>query len=258
VERSLSGVQLTQRRILILEAFLAASLVLCWRLVSPFGLSAIDWQSFLLATTPLAIAAMAQTFPLIAGGQGLSAGSNLVLVAAIVATWPTASQGDAAVAILVGIAVGLSVGIANGLLVGFFGMRSTVVTVAVGAVSMASALQRTGAAHASSAKLLQDMLLGPQVNGISIWPVCLIIGVCLVGDSILNTPFGRSLRLAGVGAYSSPRPWPLFWAYVFAGVGASSGGVFLAAELAPSMLRWERRCFCKFSRLLRSEAALPD
>jgi ribose transport system permease protein len=143
VERSLSGVQLTQRRILILEAFLAASLVLCWRLVSPFGLSAIDRQSFLLATTPLAIAAMAQTFPLIAGGQGLSAGSNLVLVAAIVATWPTASQGDAAVAILVGIAVGLSVGIANGLLVGFFGMRSTVVTVAVGTVSMASALPLT-------------------------------------------------------------------------------------------------------------------
>jgi hypothetical protein len=132
------------------------------------------------------------------------------------------------------------------------------VTVAVGAMSMASALQRTGAAHASSAKLLQDMLLGAQVNGISIWPVCLIIGVCLVSDSILNTPFGRSLRLAGVGAYSSPRPWPLFWAYVFAGVGASIGGVFRAAELAPSMLRWERRCFCKFSRPLRSEAALPD
>jgi ribose transport system permease protein len=231
VERSLSGVQLTQRRILILEAFLAVSLVLCWRLVSPFGLSAIDWQSFLLATTPLAIAAMAQTFPLIAGGHGLSAGSNLVLVAAIVATWPMASQGDAAVAILVGTAVGLSVGIANGLLVGFFGMRSTVVTVAVGAASMAFALQRTGAAHASSAKLLQDMLLGPQVKGISIWPVCLIIGVCFVGDSILKTPFGCSLRLAGVGAYSSPRPWPLFWAYVFAGVGASIGGVFLAAEL---------------------------
>jgi ribose transport system permease protein len=221
--------QRTQRRILVLEALLATSLLVCWRLSSPVGLSAIDWQGFLLAATPLAIGAMAQTFPLIAGGQGLSAGATLVLVAAIVATWSTTGRDDAVVAILVGLAAGSAVGAANGLLVGFCGLRSTVATLAVGAISMAFALQRVGAEYAPP-EVLRDMLLGPQVGGISIWPVCLIVGVWLVGDGMLRTRFGRSLRLIGAGADLSQRSWLLFWAYVCAGVGASIGGVFLAAE----------------------------
>jgi ribose/xylose/arabinose/galactoside ABC-type transport system permease subunit len=218
---------------LVLEALLAASLLVAWRLVSPVGLSAIDWQGYLLAATPLAIASMAQTFPLIAGGQGLSAGSDLVLVAAIVATWPMTGQSDAVHAMLVGAAVGLAVGVTNGLLVGFCGMRSTVVTLTVGAASMAFAFERSGADTVDPPTILHEMSLGPRVGGISIWPGLLIAGVCFAGTAMLRTQFGRSVRLIGAGGDLPQRPWTLLWAYVFAGVGASIGGVFLTTEFGP-------------------------
>ena len=107
----------TQRRILVFEALLAASLLLCWRLASSAGLSANDWQGFLLALTPLAIASMAQTFPIIAGGQGLSAGATLFLVTGVVATWPIIGEFDALIAILLGLALGSLIGALNGLLI---------------------------------------------------------------------------------------------------------------------------------------------
>jgi ribose/xylose/arabinose/galactoside ABC-type transport system permease subunit len=221
----------TQRRILVFEVLLAASLLLCWRLASSAELSVNDWQGFLLALTPLAIASMAQTFPIIAGGQGLSAGATLFLVTGVVATWPIIGEFDALIAILLGLALGSLIGALNGLLIGFFGLRSTVVTLAVGAISTALALQHFSAAYAAPPEALQKILLGMQVAGISIWPVSAIVGICLVGAAILQTRFGRAIRLIGTGAGLTQRPRLLFWAYVFAGLGAAIGGVFLAAEV---------------------------
>jgi ribose/xylose/arabinose/galactoside ABC-type transport system permease subunit len=49
--------------------------------------------------------------------------------------------------------------------------------------------------------------------------------------AVLQTRFGRAIRLIGAGAGLTQRPRLLFWAYVFAGVGAAIGGIFLAAEV---------------------------
>ena len=49
------------------------------------------------------------------------------------------------------------IGALNGLLIGFFGLRSTVVTLAVGAISTAFALQHFSADYAAPPEALQKM-----------------------------------------------------------------------------------------------------
>jgi ribose transport system permease protein len=220
----------SQRNVLILEVLTVGGLLLAWRLTSPLGLMAIDWEGLLLAVSPLAIAAMAQTIPIIAGGQGLSAGATLVLVTAVVATWPMSGSDDALAAIAVGLSVGLAVGALNGVLIGFCGLRSTVTTVAVGAASMAYALQHIGEAYAPEAEVLHEMLLGPHAGGVSILPIATISCACFGGAIALRSRFGRALRLVGEGAPQANRAPLLFWAYVFAGGGAAVGGILLAGE----------------------------
>jgi ribose transport system permease protein len=220
----------TQRRILGFEACVAAALLILWRLALPAGFSAIDVQVFILTITPLAIASMAQTFPIVAGGQGLSAGATLFLVTSVVATRPMTLWYDAVIAIAAGLGVGATIGAVNGCLVGFLGLRSTVATLAVGAASMSFGLQHSGEGFAGAPEALQQMLLGTRAAGISIVPLIAVASVCVVGMAIQRTRFGHAMRLVGAGVQLAQRRWLLFWAYVLAGVGASIGGVFLAAE----------------------------
>ncbi|WP_172351885.1 ABC transporter permease [Mesorhizobium sp. NZP2298] len=216
--------------IFYLELLLLGALLLLWRQLSPGGLSANDWQGFILAATPLAVAAMAQTLPIIAGGQGLSAGATMVLVTALVATTPMSSQADAVLAVGFGVAIGAGIGCLNGVLIGYFGLRSTPVTLATGAAAMAVALQHLSTAYVPAPEPLQSLLYNWTAGGISVLPPVVLLAICVAGELLLLSRTGAALRARAAHPITDMRHfrWPVLLSYTAAGAGAALGGVLLA------------------------------
>jgi ribose transport system permease protein len=226
-----AGAPLSGATIHFLRLACLAGLLLLWWLLSPLGLSASDWQILLLAATPLAIAAMAQTLPIVAGGQGLSAGATLVLVSSVVSTMPIATPAGALWVIAMGLLVGTAVGVVNGVLIGIGGLRSTPVTLATGAAAMAFALKHIGGGPVDPPVLLQDLLYGWSVGGISVAPLVILIAVCVAGELFLAGHNGAALRARGAHPAAGARRGglPVVLAYAAAGGGAGFGGILLAA-----------------------------
>jgi ribose/xylose/arabinose/galactoside ABC-type transport system permease subunit len=165
---------------------------------------------------------------------------------------------DAVLAILAGLALGVAVGVTNGLLIGFSGLRSTVVTLAVGAICMAFALQHLSIENAPPPEVLQKILLGMRVDGISIWPLSTIVGICLVGAAILQTRFGRAIRLIGAGAtLASALGWYSGLMFSLA-QGQLSEESFWQPRLVLLTPQPAHPSSSKFSRALLSEGALRD
>jgi len=134
------------RRILLAEAVLLAALLVAWESLS-HGLTVADASGLLLALTPLALAAMAQSVPVLAGGQGLAAGATALLVDILLGMAPIAAPGDALLWIALGLVIGGAIGLANGALIGFLRLPSTAVTYATGIAvgALAFALAQDGA-----------------------------------------------------------------------------------------------------------------
>ncbi len=137
-------------RFLLVEAGVLAALLTAWAGLSR-GLAAADWAGLLLALTPLALAAMAQSVPVLAGGQGLAAGATALLVDILLGSAPIAGPGDALLWILLGLLLGGAIGVANGALIGWLRLPSTAVTyatgIATGAIAYALAQKSAGCRH---------------------------------------------------------------------------------------------------------------
>ncbi|MES1150722.1 MAG: hypothetical protein ABUL54_02415, partial [Dongia sp.] len=169
-------------RFLIAEGGVLAALLIAWALLSHGRLTAADWSGFLLAMTPLAIAAMVQTVPILAGGQGLAAGATTLLVNVVVGTAPIDGTPSAISWIAIGLAIGGGVGLVNGLLIGRLRVPSTGVTYAtgagVGALAFMLAAREGGL---QQPRALADLLFGLQVIGLPLAPILLLVGMALGG-----------------------------------------------------------------------------
>jgi ribose/xylose/arabinose/galactoside ABC-type transport system permease subunit len=108
-----------------------AALLFAWASLSR-GLTVVDVSSLILASTPLALAAIAQSVPALGGGQGLAAGATAVLVDILLGSAPIAGPGDALRWIGFGLLIGGAIGVANGAVIGFLRLPSTAVTYATG------------------------------------------------------------------------------------------------------------------------------
>ncbi|MBM7045572.1 ABC transporter permease subunit [Rhizobium lusitanum] len=220
--------------ILRFECLVLTILILVWWLLSPEGITSSDWQGLLLAATPLAIAAMAQTLPIVAGGQGLSAGATLVLVAAVIPSIPMSSPADTIIVIGMGLLIGLAVGGLNGVLIGYAGLRSTSVTLSTGAGAMAYALEHLENSYLPAPPALAALLYNATIANISIVPPLMLLAVCLAGERLLRSGLGAKLRARGADYYAGGARyggWPVLFAYTVAGGGAGVGGVLLAGAL---------------------------
>ena len=113
------------RRFLLLDIVLLGAVLAVWAACSGGGLTASDWSGFLLALTPLALAALAQSVPALAGGQGLAAGATALLVDVLLGSALIATTGDALLWIAIGLALAAAIGIANGVLIGCLRVPST-------------------------------------------------------------------------------------------------------------------------------------
>lgn len=223
-------------RFLIAEGGVLAALLIAWVLLSHGRLTAADWSGFLLAMTPLAIAAMVQTVPILAGGQGLAAGATTLLVNVVVGTAPIDGTPSAISWIAIGLAIGGGVGLVNGLLIGRLRVPSTGVTYAtgagVGALAFMLAAREGGL---QQPRALADLLFGLQVIGLPLAPILLLVGMALGGAALHRARFGRALRVTGARLSLAERRLPAgrlrCLAYVIAGLGYAISGILLAGQV---------------------------
>jgi ribose transport system permease protein len=222
------------RFILLVEALLLLGLLLAWHAASRRPLGAADIAIWLMAATPLALSAMTQTLPVLAGGHGLAAGSTALLVNAVVAIAPIASGTDALLWIVVGLALGAAVGAVNGTLIGQARLPTIAVTFAtsVAVASLAQYLAANAPAPTGASSILQDALdLG------SWWlPLLLILVFCAGGIALQMSSLGRGLAAMGhrpglAQQFALPTARWRMLAYTIAGLGYGATGVFLAAQV---------------------------
>ncbi len=220
----------TQPAVLAFAGSVLAALLAAWAALSPAGLDSADWQGFLAASLPIAITAMAQTLPIIAGGQGLSAGGTVIAAAAVAAQMPLSATWGAWPGVAAGLGVGLLIGGCNGALTGFGRMRSTPVTLATGALAAACALQWASGTEAAGQPELASLVLGARAGGIAIVLPLVLLALAALFTAALATRHGAALRQVGVGMTHPARPWLLLAAYAAAGSGSAVGGILLAAS----------------------------
>jgi len=223
------------RRILLAEAVLLAALLVAWESLS-HGLTVADASGLLLALTPLALAAMAQSVPVLAGGQGLAAGATALLVDILLGMAPIAAPGDALLWIALGLVIGGAIGLANGALIGFLRLPSTAVTYATGIAvgALAFALAQDGAGS-NPPQALTKLLFDPQILGLPLIPILALTIVVLGGAWFQRTRLALALHRLGQGAPSAERALPAARlrciAYGIAGLGYAATGIVLAGQI---------------------------
>lgn len=229
----------SSRLFLLGESGVLAGLLLAWALLSHDRLTAADWAGFVLAATPLAIAAMVQTVPILAGGQGLAAGATALLVDSVVSGAPIDGIGSALSWIAIGLAIGGLVGLCNGLLIGFLRVPSTAVTYAtgagVGALAIVLGVNSGDLAPPTAVRILGSLLIAPSLLGLPVVPIVLLAAMAAAGVALRRSRFGRALRVTGLRLGLAERKLPAArlrcLAYVIAGLGYAVAGIVLAAQV---------------------------
>jgi ribose transport system permease protein len=222
-------------RFLLVEAGLLAALLIAWASLSR-GLTVSDASGFLLALTPLALAALAQGFPVLSGGQGLAAGSTALLVDVLLGSAPIASTGEALLWILLGLTIGGAIGVANGALIGWLRLPSTAVTYATGIATgaLAYALAQDGAGS-NPPEALTALLFDPQLFGLPLLPSLALALTAVAGIWFQRTRCARALHRLGQGAPYAERALPAARlrciAYGLAGLGYGATGIVLAGQI---------------------------
>lgn len=220
--------------------FLSSALIvllLSWGFSTRDGFSYSQWSGWFATLTPLALAALAQTPILLAGGQGLAAGGLAVLCSAVAAQFAGAQLQSALLAGGCAIAVGAGAGALNGWMISRLAMRSTIVTLGTGAAALALSIWMVEDGVAGPPERLMTLLDGNPVFGLLPAPAVALAVVGLAWVAVDRSALGHRIRAAGVAharGVSGPEfRGATFLAYLLAGVGYGVAGLYLAAQLGP-------------------------
>lgn len=217
-------------------AALLAVLLLCWLALPGRQPDLADWGAWAAAAIPLVIAAIAQSQIVLAGGQGLAAGSTALLVNALVTSRMADDPASMILWSAAGVLLGGAIGAFNGLLVGFLRLPSTAVTIATSFVAGGATLALTGFSPPSAPDRFREALTGTLLPGL---PMPILLTAALIGAAFLldRSRLGREFRRAGQAGWSGDpdrrAPWVAL-AYALGGLGYGASGVFLAAEIGIS------------------------
>ena len=215
---------------------LLTGLLVFAKLVQPtYG--AISIQGLGTSVMPLAIAAVAQTVVVIAGGIDLSIGSMMALTSVVAATAMYKQPDSVSIAVVIGVlALGLSLGAVNGFLVVTTKVPDIVVTLAMSFVWAGFALIVRPAPGGGAAQWLMDLAVGPfLVEWIPQATVAMLIVVAVVWIPLRRSRLGLSFYAVGsnsLAAFRSGVPvGRTKWAsYVVGGLFAALGGLALTAS----------------------------
>jgi len=218
-------------------------LALFTKIINPtYDLSSV--QGLATSILPLALAAVAQTVCVIAGGIDLSIGSQMALTSCVAAVLMKGQSDELGVAIVIGVLLlGLVLGAVNGALVVVTKVPDIVVTLATSFVWAGFALLVTPRPAGGAAQWLKDLVVGPL--GSEWIPKGFIVLVIVVG--VIWIPLRRSrygLALYAIG--SNPDAARLsgirsdravFGAFVVLGLLCGLAGVLWSARFAGANAR---------------------
>ena len=158
-----------------------------------------DVQSLFTSILPLALAAVAQTVCVIAGGIDLSIGSQMALTSCVAAVLMAGQSEEFGVLVVIGVLVlGLALGALNGALVVITKVPDIVVTLATSFVFAGMALLVTPRPAGGAAAWLKASVVGPFL--IDLFPkalVLLIVIVAIVWIPLTRSKIGLSLYAVG-------------------------------------------------------------
>lgn len=159
-----------------------------------------DVQSLFTSILPLALAAVAQTMCVIAGGIDLSVGSQMALTSCVAAVLMAGQGEEFGVLVVIGVLlIGLALGALNGALVVITKVPDIVVTLATSFVFAGMALLVTPRPAGGAATWLKSLVVGPFF--IDLFPKALVVLIVIV--AIVWIPLSRSkigLSLYAVGS----------------------------------------------------------
>jgi len=218
--------------LLVLLAVLAAFT----KFVNPFY-DQFAIQGLATSIVPLALAAVAQTVCVVAGGIDLSIGSQMAVTSCIAAVLMQGQSDPLAIGVVfVVLVVGLLLGALNGALVVVTRVPDIIVTLATSFIFAGIALIVTPRPAGGAVQWLKDLVVGGLL--IDWAPKAFIVLLVIVG--IIWIPLKRSklgLSLYAVGsnrlaAFRSGVPVnrTKFWSYVITGLFAALAGLSLTAS----------------------------
>lgn len=195
-----------------------------------------DWRIWSTAAIPLLLATIGQSHVMLAGGQGLAAGSTVMFVNVLVMNWMTDSTTSIVFWSILGILVGGAIGTVNGLLVGAYRYPSTAVTMAMGYIVSGMGLFFSWSQNFLERDRFRLALIGELPGHVPV-PIVLVAILVVSAAALDRSRLGRWIRAAGaerrMGAPARPS-MAIFAAYVIAGLAQGASGVFLAGAIGAS------------------------
>lgn len=196
-----------------------------------------DIQGLMTSILPLALAAVAQTVCVIAGGIDLSVGSQMALTSCVAAVLMAGQSEELSVLVVIGVLLlGLALGAVNGLLVVITKVPDIVVTLATSFVFAGMALLVTPRPAGGAATWLKSSVVGPFF--VDLFPkalVLLIVIVAIVWIPLTRSKLGLSIYALGSNRLAAFRSGIAVErvkviSYVITGFFASLAGLALTAS----------------------------
>lgn len=205
-----------------------------------YDLSSI--QGLATSVLPLALAALAQTVVVIAGGIDLSISAQMAVTSCIAAVLMQQYPGDATALAVIGavLLVGVLLGAVNGGLIVLTGVPDIIVTLSTSFIFAGFALLVTPRPGGAAAGWLKDLVVGPLARFpiLELVPkafVVLIVIAAVVWIPLRRSRLGLSLYAVGSNRLAAFRSGvdvrrTKFLSYIFAGLFGAFAGLSLTAS----------------------------
>jgi ribose transport system permease protein len=205
-----------------------------------FAVSSNFFTSFNLtsiagAAPPLALAALGETFVMIAGGIDLSIGALMSLTSVVAAMYLNGADGRLPMAIVICIGIGVATGLVNGFIVVFLRVQPIIATLGTLSILEGLTLLRTNTPAGLVSPLLSRVIynrVGPVPEAVILLAVVFAVAFVL----LQKTSYGmhvysvggdeEAARLSGVSVRRVKMS-----TYVISGIAGSCAGLFLLARL---------------------------
>lgn len=220
---------------LLLGAAVLATVVLIYLTVHPRGLSSFVVQSYANSATPLALAAVAQTFPVLTGGLDLSIGGIVALTNTLASELVQGPPLQVVAGIVIVLCVGAACGAFNGALITYGRIQPIIATLATGAIFSGLALFIRPFPGGDLSVGLADIATG-MIAGV--FPICvaaIAILVWLASLLLSRTLTGKGIYAAGSAPHAATLSGlridrSIMAAYVMSGIFGALAGLFLGFQ----------------------------
>ncbi len=203
--------------------------------ITPGPVSYFEISFLISGSTPLALAAIGETFVVLSGGFDLSAGAVVSLVNVVLATNMQAGTGSIMFWSFAAIGIGALVGLVNGFFVAIMRLQPIVVTLATMFIVQGMTLLVLDKPGGEIPWEFSGLLTGDVVPDLVPAPLLLLIGALIIWTLLRNSRFGTGLYAIGsdedaAAANGVPVRLVKLLTYVIAGCFYGAAGLFVSAQ----------------------------